>query len=107
MSIQEQIHMDYHTLCELLGEDPQVIKTHSRKLEVVSKRQIIQWVMYNHSDKYTQVIIGAFFNGQDHSTVINSIRKVEEHKPYYQEAMHLYNKLVALKKTYELLNEAI
>jgi chromosomal replication initiation ATPase DnaA len=87
-----QVTKDYLLLCELLGEDPNEIKAVSRKLEIVSKRQIIQWVLFKH--QYSKSEVALFFQ-QDHSTVINSIQKVEDHRPYYQEARDLYSMLNA------------
>jgi len=92
MTIEKEIESDFLLLCEHLGEDPNEIKAVSRKLEIVSKRQIIQWVLFKH--QYSKSEVALFFQ-QDHSTVINSIQKVEDHRPYYQEARDLYSMLNA------------
>ena len=53
----------------------QSIKIRSRKKEIVYARHIFSYLSYMYSSKPLS-IIGKFLNGKDHSTVINSRKKI-------------------------------
>jgi hypothetical protein len=57
------------------GADKDEIINNKRKFEVVKVRQIAQYLLRKNT-KSTLRNIGSYFNGKDHSTVLNSIKAV-------------------------------
>ena len=57
--------------------DPKTIKSNTRKAEIIMIRQITMYVIKNVLD-ISLAKIGSKFGGKNHSTVLNSINKIEE-----------------------------
>lgn len=57
--------------------DPKIIKSNSRKSDIILIRQIAMYVIRNVTD-ISLSKIGEGFGGKNHSTVLNSIEKIEE-----------------------------
>ena len=74
------------------GADKENIINKGRKFEVVKVRQIAQYLLRNNT-KSPLASIGKYFNGKDHSTVINSIKSVnnmiDTDKNVKKEIIHL------------------
>jgi len=63
-------------VCDNTGLTPEQINQSGRKEEIVIPRQICHYLAFKKS-KSNLAAIGAYFGGKDHSTVLNSINKIE------------------------------
>lgn len=66
-----------YEVCKFYDVDPKTISTNSRKAEIIIIRQIAMYVIKNVTD-ISLSKIGSKFGGKNHSTVLNSIDKIEE-----------------------------
>jgi len=66
-----------YEVCKFYDVDPKIIKANSRKAEVILIRQVAMYVIKNVLD-ISLSKIGSKFGGKNHSTVLNSINKIEE-----------------------------
>ena len=74
------------------------IKSKKRQKKIVESRQIAMFILkHNVELDLSLTAIGGLFGGKDHSTVISSIRKVEELKEqnlvFKKEVENLYKKI--------------
>lgn len=79
------IQSEISTICKIFTKhyDLEVISrmfTRTRKREVSELRQILETLLYRHSGhKYSLKYVGSsVFENRDHSTVINSLNKVDD-----------------------------
>ncbi|WP_028297977.1 chromosomal replication initiator protein DnaA [Olivibacter sitiensis] len=76
---QKEISIDYiqKLVCEYFEVPVDMVKSKTRKREIVQARQISMYLAKNHT-KTSLKSIGAFFGGRDHSTVIYACQTVED-----------------------------
>lgn len=76
---QKDISIDYiqKLVCEYFEVPLDMVKSKTRKREIVQARQISMYLAKNHT-KTSLKSIGAFFGGRDHSTVIYACQTVED-----------------------------
>jgi len=71
----EEFNSDFELIaCNVTGSIIEDVKSKNRKIEVVSARRLIYSYLKKHT-KLTLWAIGKMYGGQDHTTVIHSIRK--------------------------------
>ncbi len=64
-------------VCSLYFVDPEIIKSKDRTKQVTQIRQVCMYILRKKFNmNYAQ--IGSFFSGRDHSTVMESIEKIEK-----------------------------
>jgi chromosomal replication initiator protein len=75
----KEISMDYiqKLVCEYFEVPIEMVKSQTRKREIVQARQISMYLSKSHT-KTSLKSIGAFFGGRDHSTVIYACQTVED-----------------------------
>ena len=75
----KEISMDYiqKLVCEYFEVPVEMVKSQTRKREIVQARQISMYLAKSHT-KPSLKSIGAFFGGRDHSTVIYACQTVED-----------------------------
>ncbi len=75
----KEISMDYiqKLVCEYFEVPIEMVKSQTRKREIVQARQISMYLAKSHT-KTSLKSIGAFFGGRDHSTVIYACQTVED-----------------------------
>ncbi len=75
----KEISMDYiqKLVCEYFEVPVEMVKSQTRKREIVQARQISMYLAKSHT-KTSLKSIGAFFGGRDHSTVIYACQTVED-----------------------------
>ncbi len=75
----KEISMEYiqKLVCEYLEVPVEMVKSKTRKREIVQARQISMYLAKSHT-KTSLKSIGAFFGGRDHSTVIYACQTVED-----------------------------
>ena len=75
----KEISIDYiqKLVCEYFEVPVEMVKSKTRKREIVQARQISMYLAKNHT-KTSLKSIGAFFGGRDHSTVIYACQTVED-----------------------------
>jgi len=71
--------------CELFDTDVKMMKGRSRRKETATQRHILAFIMYNNSVRSLPQI-GKTLGGRDHTTILNSIRRVEENPELYAKA---------------------
>ena len=73
----KEISMEYiqKLVCEYFEVPTEMVKSKTRKREIVQARQISMYLAKNHT-KTSLKSIGAFFGGRDHSTVIYACQTV-------------------------------
>ena len=64
-------------VCEYFEVPVEMVKSKTRKREIVQARQISMYLAKSHT-KTSLKSIGAFFGGRDHSTVIYACQTVED-----------------------------
>jgi chromosomal replication initiator protein len=74
-----EISMEYiqKLVCEYFEVPVEMVKSKTRKREIVQARQISMYLAKSHT-KTSLKSIGAFFGGRDHSTVIYACQTVED-----------------------------
>ncbi len=74
-----EISMEYiqKLVCEYFEVPIEMVKSQTRKREIVQARQISMYLAKSHT-KTSLKSIGAFFGGRDHSTVIYACQTVED-----------------------------
>jgi chromosomal replication initiator protein len=77
-SVSREVSVEYiqKTVCDFVGINSEAIKQNTRKCEVRSARQIAMYLAKKYT-KNSLKEIGKHFGGKDHSTVIHSIKVVE------------------------------
>lgn len=75
----KEISMEYiqKLVCEYFEVPVEMVKSKTRKREIVQARQISMYLAKSHT-KTSLKSIGAFFGGRDHSTVIYACQTVED-----------------------------
>ena len=75
----KEISMEYiqKLVCEYFQVPVEMVKSKTRKREIVQARQISMYLSKSHT-KTSLKSIGAFFGGRDHSTVIYACQTVED-----------------------------
>ena len=75
----KEISMEYiqKLVCEYFEVPVEIVKSKTRKREIVQARQISMYLAKSHT-KTSLKSIGAFFGGRDHSTVIYACQTVED-----------------------------
>lgn len=75
----KEISMEYiqKLVCEYFEVPIEMVKSKTRKREIVQARQISMYLSKSHT-KTSLKSIGAFFGGRDHSTVIYACQTVED-----------------------------
>jgi chromosomal replication initiator protein len=75
----KEISMEYiqKLVCEYFEVPVEMVKSKTRKREIVQARQISMYLSKSHT-KTSLKSIGAFFGGRDHSTVIYACQTVED-----------------------------
>ncbi|MFN8406058.1 MAG: chromosomal replication initiator protein DnaA [Sphingobacteriaceae bacterium] len=75
----KEISMEYiqKLVCEYFEVPIEMVKSKTRKREIVQARQISMYLAKNHT-KTSLKSIGVFFGGRDHSTVIYACQTVED-----------------------------
>src|SRR5690606_18650734 len=75
----KEISMEYiqKLVCEYFEVPIEMVKSKTRKREIVQARQISMYLAKSHT-KTSLKSIGAFFGGRDHSTVIYACQTVED-----------------------------
>ncbi|MCY1519875.1 Chromosomal replication initiator protein DnaA [compost metagenome] len=75
----KEISMEYiqKLVCEYFEVPVDMVKSQTRKREIVQARQISMYLSKSHT-KSSLKTIGAFFGGRDHSTVIYACQTVED-----------------------------
>lgn len=75
----KEISMEYiqKLVCEYFEVPIEMVKSQTRKREIVQARQISMYLAKSHT-KTSLKSIGAFFGGRDHSTVIYACQTVED-----------------------------
>ncbi|TAE39821.1 MAG: chromosomal replication initiator protein DnaA [Sphingobacteriales bacterium] len=75
----KEISMEYiqKLVCEYFEVPVEMVKSKTRKREIVQARQISMYLAKGHT-KTSLKSIGAFFGGRDHSTVIYACQTVED-----------------------------
>jgi len=75
----KEISIDYiqKLVCEYFEVPVEMVKSKTRKREIVQARQISMYLAKNHT-KTSLKSIGAYFGGRDHSTVIYACQTVED-----------------------------
>ena len=75
----KEISMEYiqKLVCEYFQVPIEMVKSKTRKREIVQARQISMYLSKSHT-KTSLKSIGAFFGGRDHSTVIYACQTVED-----------------------------
>lgn len=75
----KEISMEYiqKLVCEYFEVPVEMVKSQTRKREIVQARQISMYLAKSHT-KTSLKSIGAFFGGRDHSTVIYACQTVED-----------------------------
>lgn len=78
-NVHKEISIDYiqKLVCEYFEVPVEMVKSKTRKREIVQARQISMYLAKNHT-KTSLKSIGAFFGGRDHSTVIYACQTVED-----------------------------
>lgn len=66
-----------YEVCKYYDVDPKIVQSSTRKAEIILVRQIAMYVIKEVID-VSLAKIGSKFGGKNHSTVINSIVKIEE-----------------------------
>ena len=70
------------TVCQQYNVDPDLVKSQTRKREIVLPRQIIMYKLHKLGLGYAD--IGKLF-GKDHTTILHSVRKIKEQKDLYDD----------------------
>ena len=70
------------TVCKQYNVDPKLVKSQTRKREIVLPRQIIMYKLHILGIGYAD--IGKLF-GKDHTTVLHAVRKIKEQKDMYND----------------------
>ncbi|MOA07143.1 Chromosomal replication initiator protein DnaA [compost metagenome] len=75
----KEISMEYiqKLVCEYFEIPLEMVKSKTRKREIVQARQISMYLAKNHT-KASLKTIGQFYGGRDHSTVIYACQTVED-----------------------------
>jgi chromosomal replication initiator protein len=75
----KEISMEYiqKLVCEYFEVPVEMVKSKTRKREIVQARQISMYLAKSHT-KTSLKSIGAFFGGRDHSTVVYACQTVED-----------------------------
>ena len=74
-SVDPQIVIDQ--ICSTYGVDPKQVKSKSRKQQISNARQVCQYVLRKKfAMPYEE--IGTYFGNRNHSTIIESINKIEK-----------------------------
>ena len=74
-SVDPQIVIDQ--ICSTYGVDPKQVKSKSRKRQISNARQVCQYVLRKKfAMPYEE--IGSYFGNRNHSTIIESINKIEQ-----------------------------
>lgn len=64
-------------ICSLYFVDPEIVKSKDRTKQITQIRQVCMYILRKKFNmNYSQ--IGSFFSGRDHSTVMESIEKIEK-----------------------------
>jgi len=64
-------------ICKAYSIDPKIVRSKSRISQAVLVRHICMYVLRNKFNMpYSQ--IGSYFNGRDHSTIIDAVKKMEK-----------------------------
>lgn len=96
---KHEYHIDFikQTVCEAFNINPDVLKTNSRKREIVQARHL---TMYFCKSLTTATVktIGMEVGGKDHSTVLHAIKTVENLLKTDQNFMNLYSDIKAKLK---------
>lgn len=78
-NISQEVSIEFieKIVCEKLNVDVPSLKLKTRKREVVQARQLSMFLSKQYTDKPLKMI-GDYFGGRDHSTVIHSCRQVKD-----------------------------
>lgn len=93
----DQIDIDFNNVirdvCQYFNIKQDLIYSKRRDRKIVNVRNIIiDLIYYNPFQKYTMAEIGKHLGNRDHTTIINSIKKVNEWVEYDHEFREMYLK---------------
>jgi len=72
-----------------IGISPAEIKGKSRKRQIAEARHIAAWLCYRMKTRLSYVAIGLHLGGRDHTTIMNSIQRVDEDERLREIAMRI------------------
>lgn len=80
-------------ICELTGIGEDVVFKRTRKREILTSRQLIQYFAKDKIDKISYEDVGDLTGGKTHATVINSIKTVNNLLATDNDFRNLYYKI--------------
>lgn len=81
MNDLSNLETSFNLICQFFKQDPEVVKSKSRKTEHKTVRFWFYWISrkYYKGQHYVSLqALGAYTGGRDHATVLHGLKKVEE-----------------------------